>query len=125
MNLKLLLLVFIMLNLTGCYTMHFVRGEQTSSVHYTHSQWYHIGALGFVGFSEPVNLTNVCDGVDRWQAVKVETGLLQSLVRGIPIPLGTFDVKYKQLSIPDIPILFLINFVYSPEQVSVACLSNR
>ena len=125
MNLKLLLLFFIMVNLTGCYTMHFVRGDQTSSMHYTHSQWHHIGALGFVEFTEPVNLTTACNEVDRWQAVKVQTGWLQALVRVIPIPLGTFDIKYRQLSITDIPILFFINFVYSPEQVSVACLPNQ
>ena len=105
--------------------MHFVRGSQKSSVRYTHSHWHHIGVLGFVEFSEPVNLNSVCNEVDRWRAVKVETGLLMSLVRAIPIPLSTFDFKYKQLDISGIPILFPITLVYSPEQVSVACLSRR
>ena len=119
---KLLFLLFITMHLTGCYTMHFVRTKQSSPLNYTHSQWHHIGALGFVEFSEPVNLTPVCNGVDRWRAVRVQTGLLQSLVRAIPIPLYFFDIRYKQLHIPNVPILFFVNMAYSPEQVSVACL---
>ena len=125
MTLKLLLLFFIIMNLTGCYTMHFVRTEQSSSLNYTHSQWHHVGGLGFVEFSEPVNLIPVCNGVDRWRAVRVQTGWLQVLVRVIPIPVWFPDIKYRQLYIPNVPIFFPINIVYSPEQVSVACLPSR
>ena len=122
---KLLLLFFIIFHLTGCYTMHFIRGSQTSSVRYTHSNWHHIGVLGFVEFSEPVNLNSVCNEVDRWRAVKVETGLLMSLVRAIPIPIPTRGIEIRQLKIPNILIPFPLTLVYSPEQVSVACLPHR
>ncbi len=125
MNLKLLLLFFIIVHFTGCYTMHFVRTEQSSSLNYTHSQWYHVGGLGFVEFSEPVSLITPCNGVDRWRAVRVQTDWLQALVRVIPLWLWFPDIKYRQLNISNVPIPFLINIVYSPEQVSVACLPSR
>jgi len=110
--------------------MHFVRGEGTASVRYTHSQWHHIGVLGFVEFSEPMKLDSVCDEMDQWQAVKVETGLLQALVRFIPIWVFPNEFQYRQLDIskflfPLNVIPFPLNVVYSPEQVSVACLSSQ
>ena len=108
--------------------MHFVRTEQSSSLNYTHSQWHHIGALGFVEFSEPVNLITVCNGVDRWRAVKVQTDWLQALVRVIPIWFYPIKFKYRQLDTSKFPINIMpipMNIVYSPEQVSVACLPSH
>ena len=119
--------------LAGCYTMHFVKDHQP--VRYTSTQWHHIGILGLVEFSDPVNLRSVCNGEDRWQAVRVQTGFLQGLVRWIPIPIDTNSNALVGLAIDgprlvnvkdSLTSLGLINFsnvgtFYSPEEVSISC----
>ena len=105
---KYLFLIFLLFNLTGCYTIHFVKERNPAPEQYTYSSWHHIGLLGLMEFSNPVNLTDVCGNSNRWNAVKVQTGFLQGLVRLISIPVNSYY-----------PVN--VGAFYSPEEVSISC----
>lgn len=97
---KLGLTAFFLFFLSSCYTIHFRRAGW-SGEDYQFSQWHHIGFMGLMEFSPPVNLKAVCSE-SSWGAVRVQTGLLQGLVKTLSIPIT------------------IINF-YSPEEVSISC----
>ena len=96
---KNLILCCMFFGLTGCYTMHFVKEHRPAVYNYT--QWHHIGILGLVEFSDPVNLRSVCSGEDRWQAVRVQTGFLQGLVSWIPLSIKFYsDIGSGSVLVP-------------------------
>ena len=116
---KAFLLSSCLLLMSSCYTMHFSKDSSRSTIYQT-SQWHHIGLLGLMEFSAPVNLEAICPK-DSWENVRVRTGFLQGLVRVIPIPYGR---TIKNM----IPIYSMVPFhtpgvgsFYSPEEVSVSC----
>ena len=106
-------------SLTGCYTIHFVKDSSSVPQYYTYSSWHHIGLLGLMEFSDPVNLKNICGNKDQWGAVKVQTGILQGLVRSIVIPTG--GSYYSPELRTDVPYTVGVGQFYSPEEVSVSC----
>ena len=109
-----LFLLISFFSLTGCYTIHFTNGSNMPT-EYTYSQWHHIGLLGLMEFSAPVNLKSICKE-NNWKAVKTETGFLQGLMRMISIPLGSYGYGEVQ-----VPTAINIGTFYSPESVSIAC----
>ena len=125
---KNLILCCVFFGLAGCYTMHFVKDRQP--VGYTSTQWHHIGILGLVEFSDPVNLRSVCNGEDRWQAVRVQTGFLQGLVSWIPLSIDFYsDIGSGNVVGSGVKSLaglagLNVGVFYSPEEVSVSC-KNR
>ena len=112
---KRLILLISFFSLTGCYTIHFTKGSNMPT-EYTYSKWHHIGLLGLMEFSAPVNLKKVCGGKNNWKAVKTETGFLQGLVQLISIPMGSYGYGEVQ-----IPTTISIGTFYSPKSVSIAC----
>lgn len=113
--------------LSSCYTIHFTKNEKlSSSLSYEISQWHHIGLLGFVEFSDPVNLKNICQK-DSWEAVRVRTGFLQGLVRAISYPISAFTVggiarEEEAIKVPvPVPVTISVGHFYSPEEVSISC----
>ena len=74
-----LLFVFISIFfLSSCYTIHFNRDSSSSTGSYQSSQWHHIGLLGLLEFSSPVNLQEFCPA-DSWESVRVRTGFFKDL----------------------------------------------
>lgn len=119
---KYLFLTFILLNLTGCYTIHFLKDSNSSQGSYMFTSWHHIGLLGLMEFSPPVNLKTTCGGPDKWESVRVQTGFLQGLVRTLSIPTGsTSSVPSAGGGTVEVPTGIAISSLYSPEQVSVSC----
>ena len=118
---NILSLIVAIFGLSACHTMHFTKHGQSPPAIYTHSKWHHIGLLGLVEFSDPVDLKSICKNRD-WRAVRVQTGFLQGLVRMISLPTG--HTYYNQLLETEMPTPFNLGSVYSPEEVSVACASS-
>lgn len=114
MKKSLILLLF--LGLSGCYTIHFTK-KNYHFAGYNYSKWHHIGLLGLLEFSDPVNLKATCGEEDNWQAVRVQTGFLQGLISFIPTPTG-ISIPFSDTSIP---MTGIIGSFYSPEEVSIAC----
>lgn len=98
--------------------MHFSKEAQAPPAEYTYSQWHHIGLLGLMEFSDPVDLKSICKRSD-WRAVRVQTGLLQGLVRNIAIPTG--ETYYSEELGEEVPLPLPIAQFYSPEEVSITC----
>ena len=121
---KRLFLIFILFNLTGCYTIHFLKDSDSSQGPYTYTSWHHIGLLGLMEFSSPVDLKATCGGPDQWGAVRVQTGLVQGLVRMITIPTGSNTIPTADGSTVAVPTGIPIGSFYSPEQVSISCNRN-
>ncbi len=112
--------IFVLLNLTGCYTIHFVKDSNQTPWNYNYTSWHHIGLLGLVEFSDPVNLVSTCGGPNKWESVKVQTGFLQGLVRNISIPTGSRTIPTGSGSV-EVPATINIGSLYSPEEVSISC----
>ena len=115
-----LFLMFILLNVTGCYTVHFVKDSNQTPWNYKYTSWHHIGLLGLVEFSNPVNLVSTCGGLNKWESVRVQTGFLQGLVRVLSIPTGSRTIPIGSDSV-EVPTGISIGSLYSPEEVSVSC----
>ena len=106
-------------SLSSCYTIHFSKGSNFP--YYQTSQWHHIGLLGLMEFSDPVNLEQICPA-NSWDSVRVQTGFLQGLVRYISIPTGgSYTMERPWGSTEEWPITISIGTFYSPEEVSVSC----
>ena len=113
-----LFLLFAFLSLSSCYTIHFSKEADLPPDHYETSQWHHIGLLGLMEFSSPVNLEQVCPK-NSWGHVRVQTGLLQGLVRLISVPTGGYVLEASEgISVPQ---TISVGSFYSPEEVSVSC----
>ena len=110
------LFLCVFLGLTGCWTMHFTK-KNYQPTGYSYSQWHHIGLLGLMEFSDPVNLKSTCGGEDNWQAVRVQTGFLQGLVKFISIPVG----GSQTVGNIEVPRTVSVGSFYSPEEVSISC----
>ena len=106
-----------LLLMSSCYTVHFSKGSAPPAFYQT-SQWHHIGLLGLMEFSDPVNLEQICPK-DSWQAVRVRTGFLQGLLRLIYPPLVPPLVVYG-VNLSN-SVCVSIGTFYSPEEVSVSC----
>ena len=115
---KYLFLIFIFFNLTGCYTIHFTKDNSSFPAQQTYSSWHHIGLAGLMEFSDPVNLTDICGNANRWNTVRVQTGILQGLVQMISIPIDTY---YNEALQTTLPITINLGAFYSPEEVRVSC----
>ena len=115
---KYLFLIFLFFNLTGCYTIHFIKDKSSIPEQYTYSTWHHIGLLGLMEFSDPVNLTAICGSANKWNSVKVQTGFLQGLIRMIVIPVSSY---YNDALQTTIPVTVGVSNFYSPEEVSISC----
>ena len=118
--------IFLFLSLflfSSCYTMYFSK-ENSVPISYKNTQWHHIGLLGLWEFSDPVNLKKICPK-GSWESIRVRTGLLQGLVRYIP--LGWYQVN-NPIPIEWLPHIHLLGFtglLYSPEEVSVSCSKKQ
>ena len=89
------ILVSCSLFLGACSTIHFHNGEDATKA-YEQENWHHIGVLSLVEFSDPVNLKQACED-SAWESVRTQKAGLQVLVH------------------------LLAGWIYSPEEVSVAC----
>ena len=118
---KQILLFFFFLNLTGCYTIHFIKDNNYPTGEYTYTFWHHIGLLGLLEFSQPVDLKSICGNVNQWKSVRVQTGFLQGLVKTITVPVGVHYDANLNINVPYGPSL---STFYSPEQVSISCEMN-
>ena len=121
---KILLLSAFIVFLPSCYTIHFSRSNTTP--HYQSSQWHHIGLLGLVEFSDPVNLEQICPA-DSWGSVRTQTGFLQGLVKILSVPTGqtAYSYNYGTGSNITVPVTVQVGQFYSPEEVSVSCQQRQ
>jgi len=72
------------LSLTGCTTIYFennTQAEQPSTD--ILERWHHNSVFALVEVSDPVNLSNECEGAD-WATVKSETSFINGLIGWIP-----------------------------------------
>ncbi len=107
----LLLLAFSFLS---CHTIHFVNsGESAAAAGAPHdsAQWHHIGVLGLVEFSPPVDVQEIC-GDRGWRSVRAQTNIAQGAVKHIAP--GVLSYIIAGLG----PVL---SFIYTPEEASVSC----
>ena len=111
----LFILLVSLIILPSCYTIHFTKGDKIP-VYYQTSQWHHIGLLGLMEFSKPVNLKALCPA-DSWDGVRVQTGFLQGLVSWISFPTS----RTTNIGVIKSPLLMSVGTFYSPEEVSVSC----
>ena len=107
---KLLLPFLLIIFSVSCQTIHYTKKSGASVHYYTYSQWHHVGILGFVEFSPPVNVKMTCED-KGWKAVRTQRNVLQGLM-SLAISASSQFVY---------PALGLINFIYTPHEVSVAC----
>ena len=114
-NLAFVLSLFLFLS--SCYTIHFKRTAKLE-VSYQVKKWHHIGLLGLMEFSSPVDLKSICPE-KGWSSVRTQKGILQGLVGNLAIPTGATQ------TIPDTdityPVTFSLGAFYSPEEVTVSC----
>ncbi len=77
---------------TGCSTIYFHRGSQTTAV--TASEWHHVGIARLVEFSPPVNMADRCRG-NPWTTIQVEKNFIQVLASSLSgIIYDPWDVAY-------------------------------
>ena len=97
---KNLLIALVIVFATGCSTIKFTNGTETSKPYQT-QEWHHIGIFELVEFSSPVDIAKTCEG-KGWQSVQTRRGPLQVLVS---LGLG----------------LFAAGAAYGPYETAVAC----
>ena len=110
------LLVFLFL-LSACHTVHFTKKPSVFPKSYPQSNWHHIGFLGFMELSKPVNLKRLCPR-KSWRAFRVQTGFFQIVARILGPLFGDLRGEGPVAYIP-------IGLIYSPEEVSVICQKFR
>jgi hypothetical protein len=75
---------------TGCHKIYYHNGgplvanKSAALV----NEWHHIGVIGLVEFSEPVDLKRYC-GSKGWSAVETENSFLSGLVSAVAYGLYT------------------------------------
>ena len=108
-----LILLSFLASLSSCYTIHFSKTSQSPPQEYQFTSWHHIGLAGLFEFSDPVNLKEICSENGDWSSVRVQTGFVQGLVKGLSIPTGSKVAPFIN-----------IGGFYSPEQVSTQCVAG-
>ena len=108
LSLSLSLSLFLLIFSVSCQTIHYTNKSEIPH-HYTYSKWHHIGILGLMEFSPPVNVKETC-GQRDWKAVRTQKNFLQALVSGAIA--GALNMVYNGLGSLGL---------YTPEEVSVAC----
>jgi hypothetical protein len=79
---KLMSLLFASLFLCGCHTIHIKNGDTTGNGP-ERDKWQHIGILGLVEFSDPVQIENTC-GPDNWAEVRTRQNVGQVFLGLVP-----------------------------------------
>ena len=105
---NLFLVICLVLFCGSCQTIHYTNKSDVPQ-DYTYSKWHHIGILGLLEFSDPVNIQSICND-KNWKAVRTQKGFLQGL-----IPVAS-NVILSAVGIPAIG-----SYIYTPEEVAVAC----
>lgn len=82
---------------SACSTIYFHNGSAQEKIP-EEGGIHHIGILGFVEFSKPVDLKSSCSGSDRWHSVKTQntvlTGAMGKLTNGMYSPWD-IDISCK------------------------------
>lgn len=94
-KMKKLFILLALLGLSACHTFHLTNGSNFNRQYVT-EDWHHIGIVGLVEFSEPVNPKQICDGKE-WASVRTREGFLQWLAAQVSSGL------------------------YNPQEVAVSC----
>ena len=105
--------LFLIVFSVSCQTIHYTNKSEVPH-QYTYTQWHHIGLLGLIEFSSPVNVKAKC-GEKGWKAVRTQKNVLQALTAGLVS--SVVGQLLRKIS----PTLGILGNVYSPEEVSVAC----
>ena len=108
-----LFLSFLIVFSVSCQTIHYTNKSEVPH-QYTYTQWHHIGLLGLLEFSSPVNVKAKC-GDKGWKAVRTQKNVLQALTTGLVSLVVGGILRHISL------IFVRLGNVYSPEEVSVAC----
>lgn len=108
-----LILLFFLVSLSSCHTIQFSKTSQYPPQEYQFTSWHHIGLAGLFEFSDPVNLKEICSEKGDWSSVRVQTGIVQGLVKRLSIPIGSKIAPFVS-----------IGFFYSPEEVSIQCVAG-
>ena len=106
----LLPLLFLIVFSVSCQTIHYTNKSEVPVGGYSYSQWHHIGVLGFVEFSSPVNVKAAC-GDKGWKAARTQKNILQ----------GLMAMSISVIALYIYPGLGAVNLIYTPEEASVAC----
>ncbi len=75
-------------SLTGCFRMQIHNGPHKEVAFFEAGEWHHIGVIGLVEFSQPVDLSRRCPR-STWKTVQVQEGFMQGLVKVITWGLYT------------------------------------
>ena len=102
--------------LCSCQTIHYVNsGEEGGFAQgglYEISKWHHIGVLGLVEYSSPVNVPALCGEGAGWKAVRTQTNIAQGAVKGVAPAILNHVIS---------GLGSIFQFAYTPEEVSVSC----
>ena len=109
-------LLFLIVFSVSCQTIHYTNKAEVPT-HYTHTQWHHIGLLGLLEFSPPVNVKARC-GNEGWRAVRTQKNILQALATGVATAIAGRLLQMVH------PLLNSFGNVYSPEEASISCKSS-
>ena len=113
----LLSLLFLIVFSVSCQTIHYTNKKSEVPAHYAHTQWHHIGLLGLLEFSPPVNVKARC-GNAGWKAVRTQKNILQAVTGAVASAIAMRILQMAH------PLLGHFGNVYSPEEVSVSCKSS-
>jgi hypothetical protein len=104
-------LLFVIIVITGCSTMHFTQSaiEQENTSTRIHSQWHDTTLNGIVEISYPVNLYENCQGMP-WEKVTVEFGFTA----------GVTTLAVNAVMDAIVPGLSFVN-MYAPWDVEAHC----
>jgi len=77
------------ISLTGCHKIYYHNAGQIAAVKNAaqYNDWHHIGVLGLVEFSEPINIKAKCE--KGWNAIETENSFLSGLVSAVTYSLYT------------------------------------
>ena len=112
----LLSLLFLIVFSVSCQTIHYTNKAEVPA-HYSHTQWHHIGLLGLLEFSPPVNVKARC-GNKGWKAVRTQRNILQTVAGVVASAIASRILEMVH------PILGPFSSVYTPEEASVSCKSS-
>lgn len=70
--------------LTGCSSLTFVNGPTVSET-IVREHWHHLGIMGLVEFSEPMNIHYNC-GAQEWDSITVELTVFNNFAQAASAP---------------------------------------
>jgi hypothetical protein len=91
------LLIVLCFALVGCHTIH-IKNDSNASFDYKQDEWHQIGVLELVEFSDPVDLSQRCEG-KPWSSVRTRMSPGQAFLALVPY----------------------LSYAWTPQEVAISC----